>query len=394
MRASLSLLLALSLLAGCASAPEPAAGQVYPFLADERPAGPRARDPIESALLVEVVRDEVALDYVVKSRIYAEDPSSLFLTLRGGGVSVYDVSEPSRPRLISRACEEHDVEGQDRLGDLLVIVARAGRLLTFDASDPKALKPLGSFELDTSPSLGQRVRGAIFEAIGTGPFTALHTALYRPSPERTVALVSAPDSRELLAIDVTDPRQPRQVGAVDTRISFVEAVVVKDGYAFVGGFGNSQAFTAIDVRDPSAMKIARTLEDPSYRQLVGQIAPERPNHLFVALWDDPGGLGAFDVTNPAEFRQLDLLLAPELARANRTKLAGDYAFLPLERKPGGFAAVDISRPEDLRLAVIVEDIPGVSLPYTCQAQGNWLYVFGTRTCSMAIFELKRGRKSD
>ncbi|HBP19658.1 MAG TPA: hypothetical protein DEA08_17945, partial [Planctomycetes bacterium] len=71
-----------------------------------------------------------------------------------------------------------------------------------------------------------------------------------------------------------------------------------------------------------------------------------------------------------------------------------YAFLPLERKPGGFAAVDISRPEDLRLAVIVEDIPGVSLPYTCQAQGNWLYVFGTRTCSMAIFELKRGRKSD
>ena len=37
--------------------------------------------------VIRLVRDEVALDYVVKSRIYAEDPSSLFLTLRGGGVS-------------------------------------------------------------------------------------------------------------------------------------------------------------------------------------------------------------------------------------------------------------------------------------------------------------------
>ena len=85
----------------------------------------------------------------------------------------------------------------------------------------------------------------------------------------------------------------------------------------MGGFGNSQAFTAIDVRDPSAMKIARTLEDPSYRQLVGQIAPERPNHLFVALWDDPGGLGAFDVTNPA--RGDVLIKVADLSRAETAR---------------------------------------------------------------------------
>jgi hypothetical protein len=377
--------------ASCASpCSEPSADGVYAFTPDERSAPPAlARNPIKAAVLRDLKKDETALDFVVKSRIYPEDPNSLFLTLRGGGVSVYDVTEPGQPKLVGRAAPEDDVEGQDRLGDLLVIAARNGRLLTFDVSDRTAIRKLGELELDTAPGLGARFRGAVLDAIGSGPFDALHTMIYQPSEGVTLAMVTSPNSRELIAVDVSDPAEPRQVGAVDTKISFVEAIYVKDHHAFVGGFGTSEAFTVIDISNPSEMKIVKTLSDPAYRQLVAALAPERPNTLFVALWDDPGGLGAFDVTHPAEFTEIGRLTLPELRRANRVKLAGDYAYLPLEQKPGGFAVVDISRPDDLRLAVAVCGIRDVTMPYTLQVNGDWLYVFGTREASMAVFELLR-----
>jgi hypothetical protein len=103
--------------------------------------------PLVGVSLVRVLRDTRALDFAVMSKIYPEDPDSMFVTLRGGGISVYDVSARDAPRLRSRWDTSTDVEGQDRRGDLLVVVARRGALLTFDVSDPDRVRHLATLEV-------------------------------------------------------------------------------------------------------------------------------------------------------------------------------------------------------------------------------------------------------
>ncbi|MHC4390811.1 MAG: LVIVD repeat-containing protein [Planctomycetota bacterium] len=366
--------------APCGGDPPPAPEATYAF-----PTG----GALEGAVLREVINDEVALDYVVKSRIYPEAPDTLFLTLRGGGVSVYDLANPRRPRLVSRTCPQVDVEGQDRRGDLLVVIARSGKVLTFDAKDRTQLVPLGALKLRTNPGFGMSLRGAFLEGIGRGPFDALHTAIYEPRAGQLHCLVTATNSRELIAVDLTDPARPRQVSALDTEVDFVEGLCIKGGFAFVGGFGSSEAYTAIDVRDPANMRIAKTLRDPAYRQMVPARTSAHPNIIFAALWDDPGGLGTFDVTDPADLRPLDTLTRRELRRANRVKLAHGHAFLPLEQDPGGFGVVDVTRPDRLKLVAVIRGVPGVTTPYTLAVHGDWLYLFGTGESSMAVLELLR-----
>ena len=66
------------------------------------------------------------LYYAAESRNYPEAPNTLFLTMRGGGVKVFDISEPAELKPLAQWTTDRAVEGQDRLGDLLV-VAELGR---------------------------------------------------------------------------------------------------------------------------------------------------------------------------------------------------------------------------------------------------------------------------
>ena len=127
--------------------------------------------------------------------------------------------------------------------------------------------------------------------------------------------------------------------------------------------------------------------DPDFRQLVSALRPGAPPLLVTALWDDPGGVALIDISTPHRPALLSKLATPELARANRTKLVGDTAWLPLEQDPGGFAAVDISDPAAPALAMLVRDIPGVSVPYTLTVYGGHLYLFGSEAPTMAVFKL-------
>jgi hypothetical protein len=336
-----------------------------------------------------VLRDRSALDYAVKAKIYPEDPDSMVVTTRRGGLAVFDVSAPGRPTLRTHWRVVSDVEGQDRQGDLLVVVARAGSLHTFDASDPGRLRHLAELELETDPALVEAISGSVLQRMGN-PFHALHTKLYRADDGLPYALVSAPTTKELIAVDVSDPERPVQVGAVDTKIQLIEGIYVHRGHAFVGGFGRSQTYSAVDVSDPRSMRVVASLSDPAYRQMVSEMHPGDPHLLYAALWDDPGGLAIFDVEDPPHFREVGAILRSDLAHANRVKLDRDSAFLPLEQDPGGFAIVDVAKPEAPELVSLVRDIPDVTEPYTLAINRDHLYVFGTREASMAVFRLERG----
>jgi hypothetical protein len=342
------------------------------------------------ASLVRVLRDARALDFAVKAKIYPEDPDSMFVTLRGGGISVYDVSARDAPRLRSRWDTAADVEGQDRLGDLLVVVARSGALLTFDVSDPDRVRHLATVELATDPGLVGTVIAKVMEFFAGGPFRALHTKLYHASDGRLYALVTATASGELIAVDVTDPKRPVQVGALQTGVQFIEGIYVHREHAFVGGFGYSEIYLAIDVSNPRKMSVVRSLSDATYRQMVSEMNPDHPDLLYVALWNDFGGLAVFDVADPADFRPLGSLVRSDLARSNRVKLHGNLAFLPLEQEPGGFAVVDVTDPTSPGIVSLVRGIRGISTPYTLAVNRDHLYVFGSEEAAMAVFRLERG----
>jgi len=345
--------------------------------------------PIVGATRLSSLEDPVALDHAVQTRIYPEDPDAMVVTLRGGGVSVFDVSDPATPRLRTRWSSDEDVEGQDRRGDLLVVVARRGALLTFDVSRPDRIVEQGRLELATyGGSVGRMLSGLL--GWFTGSFDALHVRLHDAADGRRYALVTATLTGQLIAVDVTEPSQPRQVGALDTGVQLVEGIYVHRDHAFVGGFGWSESFRAIDVSDPERMRVVHTLYDASYRQMVSAMSARHPDLLFAALWTEEGGIGVFDVSDPPRFRLVGRLVSPELPYANRVKLQGDHAFLPLESEPGGFAIVDVSDPGNPKLAHLQTDIPGVSTPYTLEVNRDHLYLFSSLEPRMVVFRLERG----
>jgi hypothetical protein len=227
------------------------------------------------------------------------------------------------------------------------------------------------------------------ELFGGGPFGALHTKLYRASDGRLYALVTATISGKLIAVDVTDPEHPEQVGALQTDAQFIEGIYVHRDHAFVGGFGYSELFLAIDVSNPREMRVVKSLSDVTYRQMASEMNPKHPDLLYVALWSDLGGLAIFDVADPAGFRPLGSLVHSDLAYSNRVKLHGNLAFLPLEQEPGGFAVVDVSNPASPEMLSLVRGIEGVSAPYTLAVNRDHLYVFGSEQAAMAIFRLEQ-----
>ena len=360
-------LLLASLLAACAAPVPRSAGAPVPVVA--------------------TIDDALRLDFVVKSKIYPEAPDQLVLTARRSGVSLWDVAGPPRP--VAHWAEERDVEGQDRVGDLLVVVARRGALLTFEIAGDR-LRHRATLPLVTRPTPGEAFIGDGLRLAGGGPFTALHVAL-RAAGGRTHAFVSAPVSGELLAVDVTDPDHPRQVGAVDTGIELIEGVGLHGHHVLTAGFGSDGRLRVVDVADPAALRVVGGLDAPAWRQLIAARDAAHPDLLFTAGWDDPGGLVVFDVRDPARPRVHGQLLLPALAQANRVALADGQAWLPLERSPGGLAGVDIRDPARPRLLSLALGLPGVDKPYTLAAHGDFLYLFGSRAPKMVVLKRPPGR---
>jgi|AntAceMinimDraft_5_1070358.scaffolds.fasta_scaffold133325_2 hypothetical protein len=99
--------------------------------------------------------------FAAESRNYPEAPDALFVTCRGGGFKVFNVSGPGQLTTLSRWASTLAVEGQDRRGDTLIVaepgIGPAGplpgsngpKLHLFDVSQPLplALNPVASVDL-------------------------------------------------------------------------------------------------------------------------------------------------------------------------------------------------------------------------------------------------------
>lgn len=341
-------------------------------------------DPIGNSSIIELkvvktITHDRDLNYVLRSIIYPEDPNTMFLTLRGGGISTYDVSYPANPTLLTHWDEVpcRHVEGQDRIDNLLVVtdISRGG-LFLFDVSDPAILVQLTYLNLE-------------------GIDNVLHTRIYRAN-DKMYALfsggfhfITGEPSDLFGAVDITDPKNPFFVSKMNTGISGTEGITIKGNYAFLGGFA-STIFSVIDLSDPANMEIVKTLDEPHYCQMVSEIGDD--GILYAALWgglySDKGGLAAFDVSDPMNIHELSHVFNKDMAKANRVNIQGDYVFMPLEfENGGGVAIVDRTNPMKLLHVKTVIDIPKVSKPYCLAIKQDYLYLFSSKTNSMVVMQI-------
>lgn len=115
-----------------------------------------------------LLTDHARLNYVVQAKIYDEAPSELVTTSRGSGpyvgggainasVSVLSLGTDGSARIMSHWAAPTAVEGQDRLGSLLVVVdIGRGGLFTFNASDIAA-GPIGYTKCSADAALHVRL---------------------------------------------------------------------------------------------------------------------------------------------------------------------------------------------------------------------------------------------
>ncbi|CAM3664362.1 LVIVD repeat-containing protein [Parendozoicomonas haliclonae] len=357
-----------------------------------------------SLQLQSIIQDEQNLTYVVRAKIYEEHPDLLVLTSRGdherggseGGLSLYDVSSPATPTLTGRWYPEtakvslkidNCMEGQALWGNYLAALSiYTGKLHILDISDPKKIGHLSTLPLD---------------GVGVLPyFRALHVKIYS-SGKKNFAIITAPQASQLVAVDVTDPKHPKQIASIDLGFSFIfgeglEGVHVEGDHAYCGAFHGNR-FVVVDLSglvQGKGMKIVKTLQDDAYDQMVSLKDPrDKYSHiLYSAAWGSPGGVVAFDVSNPSEPKEVGKLIDKTLSKSNRIKMSGNTIFSPMEVGSGGVSVIDATDPTHLKKVTTVTNIHddkghSIAAPYAMAIKDDYLYLFGTSGANMAVMKI-------
>ena len=328
--------------------------------------------------------DKRNLRYVVRSRIYPEDPNTLVLTMRGGGITLLDISKPYDPRLIQHWDEKKrrvDMEGQQREGNLLFVIGRVGEVFVFEVLKNKTIKKIGYLDL---PRFG------LFK-FNFGPMIqALHCQLYTDQKGKKFLFVTSTWSKKIITIDISNPRKPKYITKSRTGISGIEGIQVIGDYLYTGGF-RSNALKVFKIDNPKKLKRVQTLRHKNYKQMVPAVSRlfQYKDVLFTALWGDKGGIASFSLKNPDKISQLGMMANEDFEKSNRVKISGKYAFLPLEQKVGGFGVVNISNVKNMKPILTLKNIPGVKKPYTLNIKNEVIYLFGSITNSMAILKFEK-----
>lgn len=336
-----------------------------------------AQSSLNNYTVVKIIHDNKNFNYVAISRIYKKYPNVMFLTMRGGGVTSLDISDSSDPKILDHWQPTqkvmNDVEGQDLINDTLVVAGRNGFLYLLDVSDPKNIKLIK----------GYKVPGF------NGEFSLLHDKVYTQNKKVYVAATSALTNK-LVIIEITD-NKPKFINSIRT-VKGIEGIYVKKYdnhvYAIVGGFF-SNSIEVLDITNPKDIKHIKTLTKSYYLQMCPSTT-KNASILFMALWGDKcGGLASFDITDPANIKELSHTCSIESAKANRVRVSGNYAFLPLEQEnTGAFSIIDISNPYNLKQVAIIKDIPNIKKSYTLSVKDNYIYIFGSKNNNLAVLKLK------
>lgn len=322
------------------------------------------------------------LYYAAESRNYQEEPDTLFVTCRGGGLKVFNITSAVQFDAISQWITTAAVEGQDRIGDLLVVseLGRGPNGPFENSTGPK----LHLFDLSNRPIIPDEMTP--FSTIDLSPYIdgILHVKFVLPKerPTEVWAVCSAGFATTVVGgvvlvnltsvvargneglgkkRSVASSDVPKvEVSVLSTTVTQPEGVMVSptdSQYVYIGGI-DSTALGVIDISDFANPRVIET-QDRVGMQLVGATRTDQPHWsvddnsryndeqdlVYMAAWGALGGFVVLNASNaafPFVQAQTPSTQALQLAMANRVKLRGDLALVPLEQQVGGFAVVNIS----------------------------------------------------
>ena len=133
-------------------------------------------------------QDSNNLEYVVEAVVYPEEPTMIYAACRGGGLTVVDATKPTELTIAHRWEHDQSVEGQDRIGDVL-IVAEHGIAPSAEPTSPK----LHVFDLSALETTGLMPSATI--DLSAHVDAVLHAKLYVDEGGTMWAIVS-PFARE------------------------------------------------------------------------------------------------------------------------------------------------------------------------------------------------------
>lgn len=355
----------------------------------------------------------------VESRQYSDTSNLVWVTNRKGGLSVWDIgtqaSDPQakQPTFVGGwNLEEGTVcEGQDRLGDLLLVANVGLGLFVLDISDVNHIKTV-SYHNVNAPD-------------GNGP---LHIKWYAPTfSNKRFALLSMGFSPSgpskgsyLCAVDVTDPSNPTDAGSVKTGADGIEGVFVVGDYAYVGGFFSTKivAISLAGLATCQGMSVHKSASNPSWVQMVsgGYLASSEssPDYFFSSLWTNPGGLASFKRSAAAggDIVFGGMFVNEHARYANRVHVAPNgLVLMPCQNgkgvrfdkndeilpfdKNGGIVLADVRDPTNPELVASHSLDPMRQRQSQCYCaalhpSGRFVYGFGFEDNTMRVFSVTGG----
>ncbi len=232
----------------------------------------------------------------IKDSIYAETSS----------LHVVDVRDPKVPHIVGRAHGSNVYDGLYRLASdrgYVFVASRAGiaggGLRVFDARDPSAPHEVWSLALPNG---------------GAGNITLAGDTLY------------VGNATLVRLFDISDPLQPREVGASETP-DYVNDIAVMGRYAYIA---SPSGVRVLDVSNPA---LPRDVGFLSLREGALAISIDRQGRAYVAFGPDSvlssdstaTGVYAIDVSDSTDMRVMDQLRVP--GRARDISVIDDLVFL-------------------------------------------------------------------
>jgi len=273
----------------------------------------------------------IAKDLNVGGTMAARVVGDRLYSIGSGRLSVFDISNPGDPQLISTLDDIPHGRQIELAKGIAYITARENGVFIVDVSDDESPRLLCHYD-PIEVATGVDVSGDILFVACRGHGVEL--------------------------IDVRNPAEPRHLGIA--RTGEAQSVVVKNGYAYTGVWGSKQ-LVVVDVSNPRRPRI--TSKCPLDGN--GDGVAVRGKYVFIATGHHskaartsrpkPGdegygcghGLEIFDISNPAEPEFVSRLKTVPFYRIGMdmwgVKIAGDHAFV--HDTYNGMFVVNIEDPE-------------------------------------------------
>jgi hypothetical protein len=235
----------------------------------------------------------------------------VYIAIGSAGLTVVDVSLPSQPQTVGRLGTQGYAVDVAVSGNLICVADGRG-MRVVDVSDPTHPEQISSHEVEADIGVwGVAISGSF-------AYLAEQQGLYPPLPGR------------LSILDLSDPRRPQPVGAIDIpRTGW--SVTVADNVAYVAQI--QEGLRIIQVSDPTRPQEVAFVE---LEPVMNVFAVEVVGEIAYVATEPMRAVDVSDPKNPQVITEVETPLIP-----GNLALAGDQLYVAA--REGGFLVYRVRR---------------------------------------------------